>query len=56
VIIDVSNYTAGSRVYLVNRAEQFDGRGPTGKLLTPGDPLVEFRVTRPLRSVDLSLV
>jgi len=45
VIIDFSKYLVGDRVYLMNRAEQTDGRGPTGKLLTPGDPLVEFRVT-----------
>ena len=37
------------------RAEQTNGRGPTGKLLTPGDRLIEFRVTGPL-AVDPSLV
>jgi FtsP/CotA-like multicopper oxidase with cupredoxin domain len=45
VIIDFSKYLVGDKVYLMNRAEQTDGRGPTGELLTPGDPLVEFRVT-----------
>ena len=55
VIIDFSKYADGSKVYLVNRAEQFDGRGPTGKLLTPGDPLIEFRVTGNL-PLDPSLV
>jgi FtsP/CotA-like multicopper oxidase with cupredoxin domain len=45
VIIDFSKYSAGTKVYLLNRAEQTNGRGPTGKLLTPGDPLIEFRVT-----------
>jgi FtsP/CotA-like multicopper oxidase with cupredoxin domain len=54
VIIDFSNYSDGSRVYLMNRAEQFDGRGPTGKLLTPGDPLVEFRVSGSSPAVDLN--
>ena len=45
VIIDFSKYRAGTKLYLVNRAEQTDGRGPTGKLLSPGDLLLEFRVT-----------
>ena len=44
VIVDFSNNLVGDKVYLLNRAEQTDGRGPTGNLLTPGDPLVEFQV------------
>jgi FtsP/CotA-like multicopper oxidase with cupredoxin domain len=55
VIIDFSKYLAGDKVYLLNRAEQTDGRGPTGKLLTPGVPLVEFRVT-PFDRVDVSRI
>jgi FtsP/CotA-like multicopper oxidase with cupredoxin domain len=43
VVIDFSKY-AGQKLYLVNRLEQTGGRGPTGKLLNPGIPLVEFRV------------
>jgi len=42
IVIDFSTYRKGDVVYLVNRAEQFDGRGPTGKLLTPRTPLVKF--------------
>jgi FtsP/CotA-like multicopper oxidase with cupredoxin domain len=70
VIVDFSKYSAGDKVYLMNRAEQTDGRGPTGKLLNPGTPLVEFRVMpfdkadvsripttlRPLAPIDLSNV
>src|SRR5262249_26997728 len=44
IVIDFSNYQQGDEVYLVNRAEQDDGRGPSGKLLTPGTPLVKFIV------------
>jgi FtsP/CotA-like multicopper oxidase with cupredoxin domain len=44
VIIDFSKYDVGTDVFLMNRAEQTDGRGPTGKLLTPGVPLVKFHV------------
>src|SRR5690349_20974579 len=47
VIIDFSKYAVGDKVYLMNRAEQTDGRGPTGNLLTPGDPLVQFIVASP---------
>ncbi len=55
VIIDFSKYKTDTRVYLLNRAEQTDGRGPTGKLLSPGDPLLEFRVTS-YKAPDLSQV
>lgn len=69
VIVDFSKYQNGDRIYLMNVAEQSDGRGPTGKLLRPGVPLVEFRVgnyepdpsqipavLRPRVPVDLSRV
>jgi len=55
VIIDFSKYQVGDKVYLMNRAEQTDGRGPTGDLLTPGVPLVEFRV-RLLQAPDVSQI
>lgn len=55
VIIDFSRYQIGQKIYLMNRAEQTDGRGPTGKLLTPGDPLVEFRVMG-LQNTDVSQI
>ena len=31
----------GSRLYFVNRAEQVNGRGPTGKTLSPGTPVLQ---------------
>lgn len=43
IIVDFSKYAA-SRLYLVNRMEQVNGRGPTGKLLNPGTPIVQFNV------------
>ncbi|PYR40917.1 MAG: hypothetical protein DMF93_09805 [Acidobacteria bacterium] len=55
VIIDFSKYQDGDKVYLMNRAEQTDGRGPTGNLLNPGDPLVEFRVTS-FHATDVSRI
>jgi len=33
-----------SKLYLVNRLEQVNGRGPTGKILTPGTPIVQINV------------
>ena len=38
-----------SRLYLVNRLEQVNGRGPTGKILTPGTPIIQFNDRLPLR-------
>jgi FtsP/CotA-like multicopper oxidase with cupredoxin domain len=45
IIMDFSSYPAGSEIILLNRAEQRDGRGPSGKLLTPGDQVLKFIVT-----------
>lgn len=44
VIIDFSRCNIGDQIYLENRLEQEDGRGPTGDLLTPGTPLLRFDV------------
>ncbi len=43
IIVDFSKYAA-SRLYLVNRLEQVNGRGPTGKILTPGIPYLQFNI------------
>lgn len=43
VIVDFTDAQIGEKIYLQNRLEQLDGRGPTGKLIRPTD-LVEFRV------------
>jgi FtsP/CotA-like multicopper oxidase with cupredoxin domain len=56
VIIDFSNYADGTKLYLLNRAEQVNGRGPTGNLLTPGDRLLEFRVKGLTKEIDPSVV
>jgi FtsP/CotA-like multicopper oxidase with cupredoxin domain len=48
VIIDFSRAKIGDRIYLQNRLEHTDGRGPTGKLIAPTN-LVEFRVTGDVR-------
>ena len=43
VVVDFSKFS-GSRLYFVNRAEQVNGRGPTGKVLTPGTPVLQINV------------
>jgi len=43
VIVDFSTAKTGDTIYLQNRLEQRDGRGPTGKIIAPTN-LVEFRV------------
>src|ERR1700722_9767461 len=43
IIIDFNKVSA-SRLYLVNRLEQVNGRGPTGNILTPGTPVVQINI------------
>ncbi len=55
VIIDFSRYKPGDEVILYNRLEQFHGRGPTGRLLTPGDAMMKFKVV-PRKGPDRSRI
>jgi FtsP/CotA-like multicopper oxidase with cupredoxin domain len=43
IVVDFSKFK-GSRLYFVNRAEQVNGRGPTGKTMTPGTPVLQINV------------
>ncbi|MGV3654604.1 MAG: multicopper oxidase family protein, partial [Noviherbaspirillum sp.] len=56
IIIDFSKYPVGSKLYLVNRLDQLDGRGPTNQLLMPGTPVLRFDVTREPPKPDASVV
>jgi FtsP/CotA-like multicopper oxidase with cupredoxin domain len=56
VIIDFSKYAPGTEIILINRAEQTNGRGPTGKLLTPGFQNLKFIVTSDAFGVDNSRI
>lgn len=55
VIIDFSHYQPGDQIILQNRLEQVHGRGPTGRLVEPGDAIMRFDVV-PLRGPDNSRV
>ncbi len=55
VIIDFSDHQPGDSIILENRLEQIHGRGPTGRILTPGDGVMQFRVV-PLKGKDRSRV
>jgi FtsP/CotA-like multicopper oxidase with cupredoxin domain len=70
VIVDFSHYRAGDTVILQNHLEQLTGQGPSGRLIEPGDALMQFQVVeatgkdpsrvpdyfRELPGIDLSLV
>jgi len=45
IVIDFSQYKPGTEIILMNRAEQVNGRGPTGKLLNPGFQVLKWIVT-----------
>lgn len=55
VIIDFSQYSPGDQIVLENRLEMIEGRGPTGRLLDPGIPVMRFDVV-PLTAPDNSQV
>ena len=44
VIVDFSSYQVGTKINLVNRLEQTDPKGPSGKLTDPGDQILQFIV------------
>ena len=46
-IVDFSQNKPGDQVVLYNQLRQVNGRGPTGVILNPGDPLMVFSVTGP---------
>ena len=44
LIIDFSKFKPGTEIFMTNRAEQTNGRGPSGKLLTTGQDALKFIV------------
>lgn len=53
IVIDFSKYPIGSQLFLVNRLEQDDGRGPDDKLMKSGTQLLRFDV-RSIRRAPIS--
>ena len=56
IVVDFSQYVPGTEIILLNRAEQTNGRGPTGKLLNPGFEVLKFIVTSDAFGVDESRI
>jgi FtsP/CotA-like multicopper oxidase with cupredoxin domain len=56
VLMDFSQYAPGTEIILINRAEQVNGRGPTGKLLNPGFQVLKFIVTSDAFGIDHSRI
>lgn len=57
IVVDFSRFAPGTRLYLVNRMDQPDGRGPRGEydepeLLLRGDRWMEFRVGAPVEDAS----
>ncbi|NOU01585.1 MAG: multicopper oxidase domain-containing protein [Gallionella sp.] len=56
IIVDFSQFQPGTEIILLNRAEQVNGRGPTGNLLSPGQQVLKFIVTSDAFGVDESRI
>ncbi|QOT79438.1 multicopper oxidase family protein [Cupriavidus basilensis] len=56
IVIDFSKYPIGSQLFLVNRLEQDDGRGPDDKLMKSGTQLLRFDVRSNPARPDISRV
>jgi FtsP/CotA-like multicopper oxidase with cupredoxin domain len=56
IVIDFSKYKIGDQLFLVNRLEQVNGKGPTGKILQPGTQVLRFDVASDARKTDYSRV
>jgi len=56
LVIDFSKYPLGSKLYIVNKLEHLDGRGPTGRILEPGTQIMRIDVDRAPEWPDKSRV
>lgn len=52
IVVDFAKYPIGTQLFFVNRAEQLDGRGPTGNILRPGTQILRFDVDRNVSKSD----
>lgn len=44
IVIDFAKFPPGAKLFLVNKLEQTSGRGPSGKILSPGTQILRFDV------------
>jgi FtsP/CotA-like multicopper oxidase with cupredoxin domain len=56
LVIDFAAYPLGSKLYIVNKLEHLDGRGPTGRILEPGTQIMRIDVDRIAAMEDRSQV
>lgn len=56
IIIDFSQYPVGSKLFLINKLEQDDGRGPSGNIQNPGTQILRFDVKADPAVPDVSRV
>src|SRR5476651_1703185 len=56
IVMDFSQYAPGTEIILLNRAEQTNGRAPTGKLLNPGFQVLKFIVNSDAFGTDNSRI
>jgi FtsP/CotA-like multicopper oxidase with cupredoxin domain len=52
IVIDFKDFEEGTKLFLVNKLEQTNGRGPTGAILSPGTQLLRFDVKGPVVKDD----
>ena len=56
IVVDFAQYPLGSRLFLVDRIEQLDGRGPQDNLVFPGTQILRFDVDAEPSTADTSQV
>jgi len=56
IVVDFAKYPLGSRLFLVDRIEQLDGRGPQDGLVSPGTQVLRFDVDTQPSMADTSEV
>jgi FtsP/CotA-like multicopper oxidase with cupredoxin domain len=56
IVIDFGKYPKGAQLFIVNKLEQLDGRGPRDKILKPGTQILRFDVGDYPAATDISRV
>jgi FtsP/CotA-like multicopper oxidase with cupredoxin domain len=56
LVIDFAAYPLGTKLFVVNKLEQIDGRGPSGRIVAPGTPILRFDVDAEPPQPDASQV